>query len=123
MVNPLETIRDRAAALVAKLDQVHADKRFEAVWDTAQAHLGPYTGPSYTAELNALDLALALAAEPPEPSEGQPDNTLGLTASPQTFPLERFIGTEPIPENRAWFHAMVPDRYKRNHENSQESPK
>lgn len=45
--------------LVEKLEAVHADPRFVAVWFSFQNHGGRYTEPTYTAELDAAKAALA----------------------------------------------------------------
>jgi hypothetical protein len=49
-----------AQALVGRLDVVHNDYRYTGVWQLAQLHNGPYSGPTYTEELAALKQALAL---------------------------------------------------------------
>jgi len=45
-------------ALVAKMDLIHNDPKFVWVWQIAQLHCGPYTGPKYEDELNAARAAL-----------------------------------------------------------------
>ena len=69
----LEQARDREAAartmlirLVTKLDAVHKDPAYVAVWTLAQSHLGFYKGATYTKE---LDDARALL-DPPAPKCG-----------------------------------------------------
>ncbi len=57
-------IRRAAAALVAKLDTIHEDHRYQAVWTIAQAHNGSYEGPQYRDELEALRSLLTIAREP-----------------------------------------------------------
>lgn len=53
-----------AAALVARLDAVHADPRYQAVWAMYQIHGGQYTEPKYETELAALrDALLAIPAQ------------------------------------------------------------
>lgn len=54
----LEAVEGAAKHLVDRLDAVHADARYAAVWHIAQMHVGPYLGPMYAAELNALRTAL-----------------------------------------------------------------
>lgn len=54
-----EAMVEAATALVAKLDAVHADPKYGAVWAIAQAHYGQYDGPKYEDELNTLRAALA----------------------------------------------------------------
>ena len=53
--------------LVEKLDAVHADPRFQAVWTSYMVHGGRYTEPRYDKELSAAKAALtdALAGEEP----------------------------------------------------------
>lgn len=46
-------------ALVEKLDIVAADSRYEAVWVSYMVHGGRYSGPTYSAELEAAKLLLA----------------------------------------------------------------
>lgn len=48
-----------ARALLARLDEIHADPRYQWVWQNSQIHGGPYTGPKYDAELKSLRRALA----------------------------------------------------------------
>jgi hypothetical protein len=50
-----DAARLRAAleGLVTKIDLISKDPRYEAVWLIAQIHNGPYTGPTYSAELDA----------------------------------------------------------------------
>lgn len=47
-----------AKALVARLDMIEADDRYQSVWLHAYNHGLPYTGPTYEAELQALRAAL-----------------------------------------------------------------
>lgn len=60
-VNSHEALVEALSALVEKLDLVHDDPRYEAVWTISQLHAGPYTGPQYDKELEAGRLALSLA--------------------------------------------------------------
>ena len=53
-----ERLREIFGALVAKMDLIHEDPKFIAVWQIAQAHYGQYTGPKYEDELNAARAAL-----------------------------------------------------------------
>lgn len=73
---PKDTSRDvvdAAARLVAKLEAIHADARYSGVWALAQLHHGPYTGPTYEAELSALTDALSRAPrEEPGRGDGEP---------------------------------------------------
>lgn len=55
----IRELEEKASALVAKLRLIHGDGRYLAVWQIAQNHIGPYSGPQYEAELAALDAALA----------------------------------------------------------------
>lgn len=50
---------DAAKALLVKLDEVHADPRYQAVWTLARIHSAPYGGPTYTEEVAALRSALS----------------------------------------------------------------
>jgi hypothetical protein len=45
-------------ALVARLDEVHADPRYRAVWALAHSYGVDYRGPRYDRELEAARLAL-----------------------------------------------------------------
>lgn len=60
------SVIEAAKAFVARLDVIHADPRYQWVWQNSQLHGGPYTGPSYADELTALRAALAS-----QPSEAQ----------------------------------------------------
>jgi hypothetical protein len=53
-----ERLREAAKRLVAKIDVVIADPTYERVWVGAQLHEGPYQGPQYDDELDALRAAL-----------------------------------------------------------------
>ncbi len=59
----VERYRTALDALYRKLCKVHADPHYEAVWTTAQNHLGPYCGESYASELQAAYEALNPKAE------------------------------------------------------------
>ena len=54
-----DEVREAAEALLAKMRAVYADDRYRGVWALAQSHGGPYTGPTWTAEAEALEAALA----------------------------------------------------------------
>lgn len=41
-------------ALIDKIDEVHLDSRYAAVWHLARLHGCEYDGPTYTNEFNAL---------------------------------------------------------------------
>jgi hypothetical protein len=45
-------------AFVNKLDLIHEDSAYKSVWTVNQIHAGPYTGPTYTAELAAARAVL-----------------------------------------------------------------
>jgi hypothetical protein len=66
-------IRERATQLVERLDFVHAHPAYEAVWSTAMLCLGPYLGPKYKDELEALRLALLASRETPRQAEEEKD--------------------------------------------------
>lgn len=53
----------RAKKLVEKLEEIHADPRFKAVWTNARIHGLEYTSLSYEAELLKLKEALLLPTE------------------------------------------------------------
>jgi hypothetical protein len=55
-----EAVERAAEALRARLDFVHGNSIYMGVWEIAQLHRGPYRGPTYIAELEALASALAL---------------------------------------------------------------
>lgn len=57
-------IRKAAAALVAKLDAIHEDPRYQAVWIIAKVRNGSYEGPQYRDELEALRSLLTIARKP-----------------------------------------------------------
>jgi hypothetical protein len=54
-----EEIRRKAKALVEKIEAIHADNRYRAVWEVAFVHGYKYDGPQYVEELSALKTALA----------------------------------------------------------------
>jgi hypothetical protein len=54
MAAELLALREAATALVRKIDRVHRDPRYEAVWCISQLHVGPYEGPQFKDELDAL---------------------------------------------------------------------
>lgn len=58
-------LRKALAALIARLDAVHVDSRYQSVWTIAQIHAGPYLGPTYVAE---LDAARAIVTQDRKPS-------------------------------------------------------
>jgi hypothetical protein len=51
-------IEKAAWALVKKMDEVGNDPAYQGVWTLAQLHFGPYKGPQYVKELDALKAAL-----------------------------------------------------------------
>ena len=53
------TMAEALKALLDQLDAVHADPRYRSVWEVSQLHVGPYNGPTYTAEYEAARAALA----------------------------------------------------------------
>ncbi len=55
----LSEAREVVRTLVNRLDAVHADPTFMAVWEVAQAHRGVYLGPTYIHELLAARSWLA----------------------------------------------------------------
>lgn len=63
---PAPGVTEALRNLVARLDEVHADKRYESVWAVSQLHVGPYSGPTYTDALNAARAALASTTAEPE---------------------------------------------------------
>src|SRR4030095_1692932 len=56
-------LREALRRLVTRLDAVHADEAYSGVWVLHQAYVGPYAGPTYTAELDAARAALAEEVE------------------------------------------------------------
>lgn len=60
--DPPALIRDAAQALLDRLDWVHADPAYASVWMISQIHVGPYAGPTYSLEMDALRLALSAPA-------------------------------------------------------------
>jgi hypothetical protein len=53
-----EKLREALIKLVNQLEALHASEDYRAVWCLSQIHNGPYTGPTYTAELNAAKARL-----------------------------------------------------------------
>ncbi len=54
-------IVEAAEAMRKKLETIHEDSLYSAVWTSWQIHHGPYVGPQYAAEFDALRVALAAA--------------------------------------------------------------
>lgn len=54
----MRAVVEAGGRLLARLHEVHADGRYQAVWQIHQAHCGPYSGPQYDKELDGLDAAL-----------------------------------------------------------------
>ena len=54
-----DAVVEAADSLKQQLFAVHNDPRYQMVWLMAQNAHGPYEGKTYTAELDALDAALA----------------------------------------------------------------
>jgi hypothetical protein len=52
-------------ALVEKLDAVHADGKYQAVWQISALHVGCYNGPQYGEELDELRAALGVTQDTP----------------------------------------------------------
>lgn len=52
-------MRAALEALVTRLELCHADPDYISVWTISQLHVGPYTGPTYEAELINAKAALA----------------------------------------------------------------
>ena len=54
-------ILSSAKKLVAKLDAVHADPKYRAVWTNAEIHGMRYSGPRYDDELESLREVLEIS--------------------------------------------------------------
>lgn len=50
---------EAAQAFVDRLKFIHEHPAYKSVWMVNQAHCGPYDGPQYSDELEALETALA----------------------------------------------------------------
>lgn len=61
LTDQVGNLKAALGGLVDRLDVVHDDPRYRAVWELNQLRNGPYIGPNYWAELNA---ARAVATEP-----------------------------------------------------------
>ena len=48
--------------LVKRLESIHEHPAYQSVWTINQIHCGPYSGPTYVAELNEAKRILALSA-------------------------------------------------------------
>ena len=48
-----DKIKATLKALVERLDFVHETPAYKSVWVINHLHVGPYSGPTYEAELNA----------------------------------------------------------------------
>jgi hypothetical protein len=58
----LATLKALATSLCDRMEVVHNDRRYFAVWQNAQNHMGKYEGPTYTDELGALQDAVGWTA-------------------------------------------------------------
>jgi hypothetical protein len=64
LIGRMRSLREQASALVWRMDEIHADPLYHAVWMSAGIHGIDYSdGPTYEAELGALRTALGI----PEP--------------------------------------------------------
>lgn len=52
-------VAEAARKLLLRLEVVHSDPDYQAVWALSQLHGGQYAGPTYTEEKAALDTALS----------------------------------------------------------------
>lgn len=59
IIEERNALRGALAALVRRLDEIHADPDYISVWAIAQVHRGAYAGPKYDVELEAARAALA----------------------------------------------------------------
>lgn len=55
--------------LVRKLEAIHEDPRYKAVWESFMLHGGRYTEPTYTTEFEAAQKILRHFSDEPPPSE------------------------------------------------------
>lgn len=62
-VKRLEAVAEAAKVMRAKQRIVYTSPDYEGVWTVAHIHRGPYMGPTYTFEAEALDAALAALEE------------------------------------------------------------
>lgn len=72
-----EGVRQAARALVDKLELIHADGQYMGVWTSYMIHGGNYTGPNYSAELEALKSALAASPSGERVDRIQVDDAVG----------------------------------------------
>ena len=57
-------LKEALEKLVAKLEFVHEDDRYKAVWECAQLYAGPYDGLTYESELKAAQAILSNYEKP-----------------------------------------------------------
>ena len=60
----LASVRDALAALVSRLDEVHAHPAYKSVWTLHMIHGGRYDGPTYVEELARAREALEPSSKP-----------------------------------------------------------
>jgi hypothetical protein len=60
-----DQLADALRGLVDRLDDVHIDPAYKAVWEIHQLHAGPYAGPTYVADLEKARAAAAAVEEKP----------------------------------------------------------
>lgn len=63
MLKEAETALIAAEALVARLEYIHNDLAYQAVWILFQNHVGPYRGPKYSEEFAVAKAAIASARQ------------------------------------------------------------
>ena len=54
----ISTLEAALRGLVDRLDVIHADPKYRAVWEIYMIHQGPYSGPQYGDELEIARKAL-----------------------------------------------------------------
>lgn len=59
-----DEVREALAALVKRLDEIHADPAYKSVWVINQLHAGSYTGPTYVDALVRAREVLAREIRP-----------------------------------------------------------
>lgn len=59
-----QEMRGKAKALADRLDLIHADRQYQAVWTHWFTHYGQYAGPQYVQEFQDLKAALAIQPTP-----------------------------------------------------------
>lgn len=69
----IAALETAAVHFIGKLKKIHESDEYQAVWQCAHFHRGPYRGESYEDEMNALASLLAAHPAAPETTSNERD--------------------------------------------------